>query len=402
MRLRPRDAAQIGGAFRIAPSRSGEPAAQYLRFWVENSEIYASVRNTGRGMHLSIHSSGDIHLRLEGKDKESLSPLLPLAGSGWRHAVELRYLLGDNIHRPLPEDLKGKPSRMIEVAPGQILILNLLVGDAGTTAETELPEVFDEGITPIWTCILADGRPVVLCARVGPINQENAAQLNFIRNELNPKINYTPDAPKRHYLEVHRMQWSPTGGNVISIVPMGPEGLKVDLGEETPTFTSGPPSRAINVHSPAAQVVLYAPKGDKVGTVEFHEQTTSVELRKGFRRRQPVATVSVELVPGALLRDAIFQTPTILCECPLSFDGGHADVWQYSVKARYKKNILTVSIQPQSSALRNANLRKQVPFLGGTEELVVQAPRELTHVHIPRDNSTASALLVANLLLRDQ
>src|SRR5438128_1446872 len=81
-----------GQAFRVAPGQSGEPVASFWKFWVEGSELYAMNRDLNT-MKISVHASGQIHMRLERRDLQPLAPSLQLTGSSWKHALEIRYLI---------------------------------------------------------------------------------------------------------------------------------------------------------------------------------------------------------------------------------------------------------------------------------------------------------------------
>jgi hypothetical protein len=116
-----------GNAFRIAPSQARQPIASFWKFWIEGNELYAMNRDA-QSMKISVHASGQTHLCMERRDLQLLAPPLPLAGSDWHHALEIRYLAAPDRFRPTPKKLKKKEKAyLIEIADGQALILNLLL-----------------------------------------------------------------------------------------------------------------------------------------------------------------------------------------------------------------------------------------------------------------------------------
>jgi len=92
--------ALVGKAFRFAPGREGKPAARFWKFWVSGSEVYANSRTAGNLTKISVHASGQIHIRHEGKDLNRLAAPL-LLGKGQRlHAFEVRRISQRNRFRP--------------------------------------------------------------------------------------------------------------------------------------------------------------------------------------------------------------------------------------------------------------------------------------------------------------
>jgi len=98
------------------------------------TEIYASSRSPGGSPKISVHASGQIHFRLEGKLKQDLAPLMPLGSGPWLQAFELRFLLSELANAPFREreSLKNKSAFLIPVPSGFLLCANLILGRTGT------------------------------------------------------------------------------------------------------------------------------------------------------------------------------------------------------------------------------------------------------------------------------
>jgi hypothetical protein len=96
-----------GRAYRIAPGLSGRQAASFWKFWTTGDEIYASCRSwrSGRYTKVSVHKSGQIHLRI-GEMQQVLAK--PLLLGTWLHAFELRFLRSPGAFFPRAENLKNK------------------------------------------------------------------------------------------------------------------------------------------------------------------------------------------------------------------------------------------------------------------------------------------------------
>jgi hypothetical protein len=139
-------------AIRFAPSRNQEPSASFWKIWAEGSEVYASSRSPGGLIKISVHASGQIHQRLEGKLKQDLAPLMRLGTGPWFHAFELRFLLSDGALSPIGqrESLKkSKKAHLIRAPEGSVLHANLIIGSAGTPLDCPLPVEFTGGQT-VW------------------------------------------------------------------------------------------------------------------------------------------------------------------------------------------------------------------------------------------------------------
>jgi hypothetical protein len=232
--------AMQGKEYRIAPSVSGRLAASFWKFWVAGDEVYASTRSGGHLTKISVHQSGQIHLRLgEGKRQVLAQPLL-LGNGTWLHALELRFLLSAGACRPPEEDLRKKKGYVVEVPEGTVLILNLILGRTQSQAPADLPHELLPAAEILWRSVLRGKQAVVLTGRLLPSDEENKEAIRYIREELKPRANLRGEPKEPPYVEVMRVVWTPAGGNVLLIIPMGREGYPVGSATTTGRTDDGP------------------------------------------------------------------------------------------------------------------------------------------------------------------
>jgi hypothetical protein len=391
-----------GHELRIAPSRDGTPAAHFWKFRVSGNEVYATNRILGNTAKISVHASGQIHMRIEKRDLQRLAPPLLLGNGQWLHAFELRFLLSTDASLPPIEKLKCKRAFLIDVPPETVLILNLLIGQAGYSATTELPHEFLPAAQPVWRDTLKDQRPVVLIGRVMLMDKQNIDEIKFIRHELNPKVNLSAPQPVPPYVEIRRVVWSPEGGNVVLVVPMGTEAFRVhDESTCDPSAASTAPPRTVKLASPSTSIPIAAPNGAIVGTVSIAGANNEVALKKNVEVRGCLGTVALSINPSSLIFGESFGTPSTLCTCVPTVDGARPRNWDYRVVASFDGTTLTVEIRQVSIGFRNANLTAPMPALGPTEELIMAAPIGGLVLRSTATAPQSSAGLEASFLLRD-
>jgi hypothetical protein len=394
-------AACVAAEFRVAPSRQGIPAADFWKYWVSGSEVYAINRSCGSTFKISVHVSGQIHMRLGGKDLQHLAPPLLLGNGRWLHAFELRFLLSPDAYRPPPEKLKCKRAFLIEVPPDTVLIMNLLVGQAGCSAATDLPHEFLPAPEPIWRATLRDQRPVVLIGRYTEMDKQNSDAIMFVRHELNPKANFSTPLTVA-YMEIRHVFWDAKGGNVVLVVPMGKEAFRVqDDPSGHSSTTAIADSRTIAISSPSASIPIAAPNGAIVGTVSIAGTTNELTLKKNVEVRGSLGTVMLSMNPSNLILGDSFRTPSNLCPCVPTIDGSHPRKWEYSVFSYFDGATLRAEIRQVSTGLRNANIAAPMRNLGATEEIVVAAPIGGLVLRTTASANQSSAALEGSFLLRD-
>lgn len=209
-------------SLRIAPMRLGTPVASFWRFWTQGSEIYAAGRSH-IGVHkLSFHSSGKWFSTL-GNDRQELAPARALPGGQWRHAVQLRYLVGANTLPPLPEEpfTEANPAWGIEISPREYLVTHLLIGAEGTTLQTPLPDGY--GFPRLLPMELRDDRCAVLVG--GPLNMPPHVERDLQIAHAMRYVSSTPPDLRRLRIEAFSVEITEDGFNRVTIVPLGPEAI---------------------------------------------------------------------------------------------------------------------------------------------------------------------------------
>ncbi|MGE0367236.1 MAG: hypothetical protein AB7Q00_16040 [Phycisphaerales bacterium] len=209
-------------SIRIAPARNGQPATSFWSIWRRGNEIYAAGRSH-IGVHkLSFHSSGRWFSTL-GNSRRKLAPRHALPGGQWFHALELRFLIGEGILPPLPEKpfREADPGYTVEVAPGEHLVVHLLIGAHGTKLDAALPNGFDW--PRLLELVLRDG----MCAVVlgAPFKMpDNVRRVLQIARALRLQSKSAPDF-QRLRLEVFQVEITSEGFNRVTVIPLGPEAI---------------------------------------------------------------------------------------------------------------------------------------------------------------------------------
>lgn len=194
---------------------------------MQGGEIYAVCRNPLGMAKISVHKSGQIHFRLGTKLKQNITPLSKLGLGPWFHAFEIRFLMSEGANAPpgQGESLKNKKAYVFPVTKGFIPHVNLIIGDTGTPLDSPLPGEFSGGQV-MWRALLRDGRPAILVGRMLKLDDQNRAHIKCYRETLNTTVKISN--ARTAYIEYCHFIWSPTGGNVILVVPMGNEAIRYE------------------------------------------------------------------------------------------------------------------------------------------------------------------------------
>jgi hypothetical protein len=385
----------VGGELRVAPSQNDQLAAGIWRFWTDGSDIYA-LKRSSRGLNkLSVHQSGQIHMRIEGKDLQLLASPQPFGD--WLHAFELRFLISQDSLRPREENLKRKRAFLIDVPTDTVLYLNLWVGRAGLLAVPDLP--LQPAAKPLWRATLSDQRPVVLTGRLLELDEQNRQYLKYLRQELNPKANFT-GIPTNPYVEITHTFWDPKGGNVVIVTPLGKEGFRVHDSVSTQSVVPSD-SRAIVISTPSVSTPISAPNREVVGTLSISGTTIEATLVKNVELRRSLGVVTLTMNPSNLLFGKPFFTPTYHLACGPTVGGGQAKNWGYQVKFVFDGATLKAELRKMSAALRNAALPVQIPGLSTSEEIVVRVPFDGLVLETTATTPQSSVTLEGGFLLRD-
>jgi hypothetical protein len=388
-----------GKAIRFAAERGGKPAASFWKVWCEGSEIYALARNFVGQLKISIHGSGQIHLRLGPKHKQDLAPLMRLGLGPWFHALEIKFLLSEGAKTPTKEgkSLKNKSAYLISVPDGFFLVANIVVGVHGTSLDHALPIEFG-GAQILWRTCLRDGRPAILLARILPLDSQNREQIKQIREELKPTANFSSE-PRESYVEIHHVHWS-EGGNIVAVIPMGDEAIRIDSDASRPTNTI-PDIREFQYRSARHSADIVAPNGLRAAVLEFDDVDKAIPLAKGVPNTCVVGSLTMRLDSGNLIAGSGFLATPCKVACVPSIGGGKPRHWEYIIFARFDGFSLSAELRQQSTSLRNKNLGVAIEQLGEREELVMAIPYEMTKLVATLDVPSTSREIQGRFTLRD-
>lgn len=388
-----------GKAIRFAPGRELEPAAWFWRLWTEGNEIYAVTRNSGGVAKLSVHASGQIHYRLGPKHKQDFAPIMQLASSRWLHAFEIRFLMSEGAGTPprQRESLKNKSAYVIPVPAGKFLVINLITAPAGTSSNVPLPPQFS-GANVLWRAELPDHRLAVLIARMLELDDENRKKIEYYRKELKPTVTFSR-GPSEPYVEIHHVHWSP-GGNVVLVVPMGPEALRPEQELIAPTATQE--RRNFQYRSPHAVAEIIAPNGRRVAVLEADEVDLEIEVAKNQSSTHEVGTVNMRIETSNLIEGSEFIAGPCRLLCIPSIAGASPRDWTYTVYPRFDGFTLFAKVVQMSVSFQNKNFAKPLRQLSDGEELVVRIPSEGLEILATIGAPARSAKLLGHFHLRDR
>jgi hypothetical protein len=399
MVTRPLDLPIEGKMFRFAPGRGGEPAARFWKVWAEGNEVYALARMPEGIAKISVHESGQIHLRTGPKRKQDLAPIMGLGAGPWLHAVEIRFLLSAGAKRPTSEreSLKRKSAYVVPVPEGFFLCTNLILSRIDAPTNTSLPVEF-AGARTLWRTQLRNGRTVVLAARVLALDAANSDRIKYIREKLKPTVTFS-GVPTDPYVEIWDLHWSPSG-NIVSVVPMGNEAIR---SEQEISSAAGPARRPrrFRYQSSRASAEIIAPNGKRVATLHVDSVDTEIDLVKDQPSECCVGTVSVRLDAGNLIASSKFMaSPRKLVSVPI-IGGGSPRNWEYTILSTFDGSSLSVEIQRTSAAIRNNNPAIAVSGLGDSEEVVIAIPSGTLKLDLRMEATIRTADLVGKFTLRD-
>lgn len=222
-----------GSQLRIAPERNGRMAAFMWRIFAEGNEAYACGRLGADAARISFHHSGQIHQHLGRGKKQLLRRAMSISEGTWLHQIQWRFLIGADVLFPPPPQFKKKKDRafLLNVPLDCMLILDLLIAAHASIDQPPTPREFAE-VGVLWHTKLAAGHHVILLAQVRGMDETNRQVLQNMLYERNLHIPIDPLPPTPPYIELHRVDWSEQGGNVIVIVPMGHESYQTPTGEK--------------------------------------------------------------------------------------------------------------------------------------------------------------------------
>jgi hypothetical protein len=278
----------------------------------------------------------------------------------WFHAFELRFLLSDGAFSPLGqrESLKNKSGYLIQTPEGFVLYANLIVGSAGTPLDYSLPVEFTPAGQTLWRTRLRDGRPAILVARLLPSDDQNREHIRYLREELKPTATFST-MPTRKYIELCHLHWSPEGGNVVLVVPMGEEAFHSEQ-DFVQAEMLPPEPRHFRCRSLPCTLELTAPNGLRVAVIELGEVDKEVELIKGAPETVELGLVTMRIEPSNLIAGSGFTAQPRIVAPSLTVGGASPRNLEYTIEARFDGSCLFAEISATSTALRNRNLATPV------------------------------------------
>ncbi len=389
-----------GKAIRFAPGQDQGPAASFWKVWTEGNEVYALARSSGGVAKISVHASGQIHYRLGPKLKQDLAPLMRLGPGPWFHAFEIRFLLSQGANAPLGqrESLKNKSAYLIPVPEGLVLYANLIAGAAGTPLSCPLPAEFSGG-KALWRTRLRDGRPAILVARMLELDRWNRDRIKYFRDTLKPTVTFS-STPSKPYVELFDIHWSPEGGNVVLVVPMGDEAVRSEQ-EVATQISPNQESRKFRYQSPRSTTDVIAPNGLRVAVLEFDEVDKQIDLVKDQPSTHGVGVLNMRLEPNNLIAGSKFMASPCKLTCAPNIGGASPRAWEYTVFPSFDGLALSAEIRPNSASLQNKNFPTAVNQLDDREELVMRIPSETLELVATIDAPATSTEVSGRFTLRD-
>lgn len=379
----------VGKAIRLAPSRDGRQIGRMWKFFVEGSELYLTSRTSNRVGKISVHSSGQIHMRQGGRSQQLMAPLMEM-GEGWKHAVELRFLLSDVAESIPTETLKkNHKAYLIDVPLGAVLHLNLLI--KSDAAKGDGPVQLG-GAQRLWSSRIRDGGSAVLVARLLPPSPQNDDSLTIAGDV---KANF--DAPPKNFaMELWHYCWGP-GGNIILVIPRGQAGARVRA-VPPPDLPIVP----IEVRCPDAVLEIRAPDDNIVASLRVQGLAVQVELRYECPVQVRLGSVALHLDLAGLRfgPESRFETKPQLLKCPLSVGGALPKNWSYTVVSRFDGTTFSVAISQLSASVSNRNSPIPMLNVGDADEVILVAPTDTLKLACTESSPTCSAELVGSLTLR--
>jgi hypothetical protein len=106
--------------------------------------------------------------------------------------------------------------------------------------------------------------------------------------------------PTPKYLEIYHLHWSPEGGNVVFVVPMGDEAFRSEQDLLSPGVLPAVP-RCFRYRSSRSTAALLAPNGLRVAVIELAEADKQIELVKGRPKLVELGLLTMRIEPGNLI-----------------------------------------------------------------------------------------------------
>lgn len=287
----------------------------------------------------------------------------------------------------------------MSVPKGFVLYANLLVGAVGTPLSCPVPDEFGGG-KAVWQTRLRDGRPAILVVRVMELDSQSRDHIKYLRETLKPTVTLSgaPGKPEP-YVELFDIHWSPNGGNVVLVVPMGDEAVVYE--QEITPDEAAPDLRKFRYQSPRATTDVIAPNGLRVAVLELGEVDKEIELVKNRPSTHGVGALKMQLEPSNLIAGSSFMASPCRLVCNPSIGGASPRDWHYTVFARFDDCALSIELRPISTSLQNRNLATAISQMDDQEELVMVIPSETVKLLATTNTAATSTEVLGRFTLRD-
>jgi hypothetical protein len=286
------------------------------------------------------------------------------------------------------------------VPDGFLLYANLIIASKGTPFVCPLPpELLPAGQT-LWRSRLRDGRSAVLVARLLQLDDQNREHIKYLREELKPTATFSTMPTGSKYIELLHLHWSPGGGNVILVVPMGEEAFRSEQ-EIVPPGALPHAPRHFLYRSLRSTVDLFAPDGQRVASIELAEVDKQVELVKGQPYTVELGTVTMLIEPTKLIAGSKFIAAPRKLICTPNLGGASPRNWQYIIHAAFDGSCLSAEFRENSASLQNRNFATPISQLDNREEIMMTIPAATLKLSSTLDVPFTSAALLGRFTLRD-
>ena len=237
------------------------------------------------------------------------------------------------------------------------------------------------GARPVWQSRLADGRRVLLIARVVPLNQENQEHIARLRGAHGPKFTFAGGSPESPSVELSEVVWSDTGSNVILIVPAGSETIR-KLGKPASREAAAKHRRQPEVDCvcPDASIDLVAPNGARVGVLVLQGRKDSITLSKNEHVVVALGHFRFTRIDENIMPGQSFELRPLSVSAIPTIAGLRPREWNYSVSCAYDGKNLFVTIRPLSAALLAVESKSHSDLQGHEQVIITAPPSELTRV----------------------
>jgi hypothetical protein len=197
---------------------------------VQGDELYAANQIGIRATKISIHKNGHIQVQLGAHKRIRLTKPLIIGNGHWLCPLQIRFLINPDSLSPHDQKIR-KRHFLIETPLDCVLIMDLIVWRTGCADFAELPMELLPAGEPFWRTKLRSGRAALLVARMKDMDEEDRSAIRRFRKENTPvatlRVPAGGPAPNP-YVEIKEVQWSPAGGNVLLVIPMGMESYHLE------------------------------------------------------------------------------------------------------------------------------------------------------------------------------